>query len=280
MKNKLTVALTGAILLSAITSCTKNGAPTPAPVQNNVRLASNATFGNILTDSAGKTLYFFSLDASGQSACTGGCVVYWPVFYKANPTLDTGLDSADFATITRTDGTLQTTYKGWPLYYYKPDSLPGDVKGDPVENLWFVAKPDYTVMLAAAQLVGADGNNYDSTYKVGTGVTNYITDAYGKTLYAYSPDKFNTNTYTAADFSNDKYWPCDTLSSLKNTPSIISKSVLATTNVFGKTQLTFKGWPLYYFIADANKRGNTKGVSAESPGFWPIVDQYSVTAPQ
>ncbi|MGC4086978.1 MAG: hypothetical protein QM756_03570 [Polyangiaceae bacterium] len=35
----------------------------------------------------------------------------------------------------RTDGLTQTTYKGWPLYYYKNDIALGDVKGQAVGKI-------------------------------------------------------------------------------------------------------------------------------------------------
>ncbi len=72
-----------------------------------------------------------------------------------------------FSFITRSDGSKQTTYKGWPLYTYSEILHSGQTSGDGIENIWFVAKPDYTVMLANNQLVGNDGKQYDSTYKPG-----------------------------------------------------------------------------------------------------------------
>jgi predicted lipoprotein with Yx(FWY)xxD motif len=47
----------------------------------------------------------------------------------------------DFGAITREDGKRQTTYKGWPLYYYAGDKAPGDVLGQGLGNVWFVANP-------------------------------------------------------------------------------------------------------------------------------------------
>jgi predicted lipoprotein with Yx(FWY)xxD motif len=43
-----------------------------------------------------------------------------------------------FGTTTRTDGTVQVTYNGWPLYYYEKDKAPGDVTGQDVGGVWYV----------------------------------------------------------------------------------------------------------------------------------------------
>lgn len=261
-----------------IVACSKKDNTPPAQTTNGVITTNNATYGSIITDSAGNTLYFFSLDASGTSACSGNCAVAWPTYYTPNSTTDPALNKADFATITRADGSLQTTYKGWPLYYYQNDAKPGDVNGENVNSVWFVAKPDYTLMLANNQLVGADGKNYKSDFTEGTGVTQYFTDGSGRTLYAFSPDKFNKNNYTQPDFSNNAVWPIYE-TDIKSLPSVITSADVSTIDVFGKKQLTYKGWPLYYFGSDQH-RGDTKGVSVPTPGFWPYVNLGSPVAPQ
>ncbi|HSZ33845.1 MAG TPA: hypothetical protein VK772_11075, partial [Puia sp.] len=220
------------------------------------------------------------LDANGSSACTGNCLAVWPLSYVANPTFGTGLTDTDFSFITRSDGSKQTTYKGWPLYTYSGDNSPGQTTGDGIENIWFVAKPDYTVMLANNQLVGNDGIKYDSTYKPGTGLTQYLTDDRGLTLYSFSLDKADSNKFTKSDFSNDSFFPIVQVTSTQNVPSLLSKSMLGTITVFGKTQLTFKGWPVYRFGADSLIRGNTRGMSVPTPGFWPLMGAYSPAAPQ
>jgi predicted lipoprotein with Yx(FWY)xxD motif len=269
------------IMFSAI-SCKKssNQSNTPSGPVINVQLGTDANLGKILTDSGGRTLYFFSNDADGASACTGDCLTTWPVFNSSTASLGTGLVAADFGSITRGDGSKQTTYKGWPLYYFDGDSKSGNVNGEGVGGIWFVAKPDYTVMLANGQLVGNDGISYDSTLTPGTGKTLYLTDDRGATLYSFKIDKFNTNNYTSADFSNDGVWPIDQVGVTLTAPSTINKSLLATITVFGKTQLVFNGWPMYYFGLDAGKRGSTKGVSFPAVGVWPVVNQRSAVAPQ
>jgi hypothetical protein len=41
--------------------------------------------------------------------------------------------------VTRADGVKQTAFKGRPLYYFAADATPGDMKGEGVNNVWFVA---------------------------------------------------------------------------------------------------------------------------------------------
>ncbi|AMC11881.1 hypothetical protein Lupro_11660 [Lutibacter profundi] len=259
-------------------SCNKDNEETlQLPTENTVRLATNATLGKILTDSEGKSLYFFSKDTKETSVCLDGCRDIWPVFYAENLTIDSGLDLADFATITRTDGVKQTTYKGWPLYYFSNDNAIGDTNGDKVNNVWYVAKPDYSLMYVNAQLVGHDAKNYTSNYTEGDGSTSYITDIDGRTLYTFSHDTNNTNNFTNSDFSNNGVWPIAEIS-LDQIPSNLNVSDFGTIDVFGKTQLTYKGWPLYYFGQDA-VRGDNKGISFPAPGVWPIANIDTPTAP-
>lgn len=248
-----------------------------------IKVAQSNTFGKILTDREGKTLYFFSRDSKGISECTTGCLDVWPIFYTDNlSNIDKSLNASDFSTITRPDGKKQTTYKGWPLYYYKNDTKAGDINGDKVNNVWYVAKPDYTVMYTLAQLVGNDGKNYvtsnnASTYTEGVGITFYLTDANGRTLYRFKNDKKDKNNFTAADFSNNGVWPISELSKMKF-PSILNPADFGTITVHGRTQLTYKGWPLYYFGQDT-ARGDNKGISVPTPNVWPIVNTDTALAP-
>ncbi|WP_338872971.1 hypothetical protein WBJ53_29320 [Spirosoma sp. SC4-14] len=266
------MALLGIILLS----CKDEENPTTVP---DVSLGTTA-LGNVLTGSGGKTLYFFASDVDGTSNCSGTCKETWPVYYEENLTLGTGLKASDFATITRADGDKQTTYKGWPLYYFKNDTKAGDVAGENVGNVWMVAKSNYTVMLASRQLVGNDGKSYTFDTKEGSGKSLFLTDSLGRTLYAFANDKNNVNKYTKADLSNNATWPIYEVSStIGEIPSALARTDFTTITAVGKTQLTYKGWPLYYFGADQGQRGSTKGVSVPRPGVWPVVNSSSPVAP-
>jgi len=94
--------------------------------------------GKILVDAKGMALYTFDKDSAGKSACNGPCAVNWPI-------LAAGADakaSGDWSVITRDDGSKMWAYKGKPLYTFKQDAAPGEVKGDGFLNgAWHVAKP-------------------------------------------------------------------------------------------------------------------------------------------
>lgn len=272
-KSKL---LIGLCLLTIFFACSKKD---DAPVVNKkgLQLSTSAKFGAVLTDNTGKTLYFFAMDANGTSGCTGGCEALWPVYYSAELSDNAGINAADVGVITRADGKPQNTYKGWPLYYYKNDAAAGDVNGDGVGGIWFVGKTDYSIMLVNNQLVGANTKQYTEALVEGPGITQYFTDGNGRALYAFTPDKANKNTYTKADFSNNALWPLYE-SDVKSLPSVIKAEFVGQIMVFGRKQLTYKGWPLYYFEQDT-KRGDNKGVSYPVLGKWPVVKLSTTAAP-
>lgn len=258
----------------------KNPVEEPPKQKKGIQIAADVKFGAVLTDSVGRSLYFFASDATGTPTCAGACEVTWPVYYSANTSTDLNVKASDVGVVTRADGKKQSTYKGYPLYYYKDDVTMGDVKGDGIGGIWFVGKPDYALMMANAQLVGANGKQYTKTYAEGTGKTVYLTDGQGRTLYAFAPDKNNKNTFTT-DLTKNGIWPVYE-SEIKGVPSVITKDQLAVIDVttIGKKQLTYKGWPLYYYGQDA-VRGDNKGVSVGGAGtLWPVIQLDRTVAPQ
>lgn len=103
-----------------------------------VMTKSTSAKGNYLVDPNSMTLYIFDKDKPGVSNCSGSCAALWPPYTTGSvpSTLP-----ANVTTIRRTDGTLQFTYKGMPLYYYTPDKQPGDTTGDGVGGVWHLVKP-------------------------------------------------------------------------------------------------------------------------------------------
>ena len=270
-------------VLMSISSCKKEGASTPLTLKNDINVATSPALGRYLTNKNGLTLYMFANDADGASTCTGDCEVLWPAFTTdiANPSLDSTLRAIDFATITNTAGKMQVTYRGWPLHTYSPPGTngygsssnvpeaPGSTGGDGFAGIWFVAKPDYTIMLANTQLKGLDGNLYQKDYSFGAGLTTYFTDGAGKTIYTFAADSFNMNKFTKPDLSNNSLFPIYEQESIV-VPSILNKSLFSAITFAGKKQLTYKGWPLYYFGQDL-LRGSNKGISVPARGVWPVA---------
>jgi predicted lipoprotein with Yx(FWY)xxD motif len=130
----VSLAVTAVLLLAA-------GSALAAAAEPSLKISSKDAVGSFLTDAKGMTLYTFTKDSGGKSACAGPCVEKWPVFYREPLVTPEGVIPVEFATITRADGKKQTTYKGRPLYYFAADMGAGDTKGDQVNEVWFVARP-------------------------------------------------------------------------------------------------------------------------------------------
>lgn len=131
------------VLALAIASMTIVAIGAAAPA-NTIDLASIDGLGEYLVDQDGMSLYYFANDTakSEASSCGDTCIQYWPPFHTGQIIIPLDLSSFDFDTIYREDGSAQTTYKGWPLYYYTNDYNPGDIRGQGINDVWFVAGPD------------------------------------------------------------------------------------------------------------------------------------------
>lgn len=106
-----------------------------------IKVMTKDGIGSYLTDAEGKTLYWFKRDMPGVSNCAGPCVEKWPLFYREAITPVVGTTAADFATLKRTDGKEQTTFRGYPLYYWVNDAKPGDTNGHGINDVWSVIDP-------------------------------------------------------------------------------------------------------------------------------------------
>jgi predicted lipoprotein with Yx(FWY)xxD motif len=126
-------------MVAAIGTTGPAEAQTGAP--GTVTLQTKTGAVSYLADSAGMALYYFTKDSPGKSACSGGCLEKWPLFYAEKITPPSGTDAKDFGTITREDGKKQTTYKGYPLYYFANDKKPGDANGQGINNVWYTIDP-------------------------------------------------------------------------------------------------------------------------------------------
>jgi predicted lipoprotein with Yx(FWY)xxD motif len=102
-----------------------------------------ATIGGVtvLTNAKGLTLYYFAPDTPTKSVCNGSCAAYWPPV-KGPVALSAGV-AGQVGTIKRSDGSLQATYNGHPLYTYVADGAPGQAKGNNLNlngGFWYEVK--------------------------------------------------------------------------------------------------------------------------------------------
>ena len=111
--------------------------------------------GDILVGPEGNSLYVFTEDAEGVSACTGACLESWPAL-AADAGLSSEMDQTMFGSITRDDGLEQMTVNGMPLYYYAADSGPGDTAGHGLNDSWFVVDP------SGVKVAGESANTDDT----------------------------------------------------------------------------------------------------------------------
>jgi predicted lipoprotein with Yx(FWY)xxD motif len=85
-------------------------------------------YGQILADGRGRALYLFTSDDGNGSACSGDCAIAWPPYLvKSKPRAVAGAKPGLVGTTRRSDGKLQVTYAGHPVYYYEGDRSPGEV---------------------------------------------------------------------------------------------------------------------------------------------------------
>ena len=102
--------------------------------------------GKILVNGKNLTLYLFQADKTSTSTCNGSCAQAWPpLVVTGKPTASGGVQSKLLSTTKRSDGSLQVTYKGHPLYRFAGDKKAGDTNGQGLNNFgakWYVLGTD------------------------------------------------------------------------------------------------------------------------------------------
>jgi predicted lipoprotein with Yx(FWY)xxD motif len=106
---------------------------------------ASSNLGRILVDRHGRTLYLFAKDKHGKSACSGLCAGYWPALTtKGKPKAISGVRKALLGTTRRSDGRMQVTYRGHPLYRFSGDTGAGQTSGEGLTDFgggWWVVSP-------------------------------------------------------------------------------------------------------------------------------------------
>lgn len=209
-----------------------------------VRLSDHPTYGTLLTDSAGRSLYVQARDVpnTGAVADLGEVGRFYPPFYAESVVGGGGINISEFGFLTRADGKRQTTYRGWPLYYYINDKAAGDAKSQGANNITFLAKPDYTVMVRENATVGI-----------------YLSDTGGAALLVHDGDN--------ATRADPGYAPFRASPVSGPKPLVQAADFAETVGPSGGAQTTYRGQPLYSYSGD-----DGPGVIAgDGNGYRPVV---------
>jgi predicted lipoprotein with Yx(FWY)xxD motif len=115
------------VLLLALALCALLASSAMAARNDAIGVGSTA-YGRILVDGGGYALYAFTKDGRGASRCYGACAQAWPpLIVPRRPRATRAARPSLIGVTRRSDGRLQATYRGRPLYYYVADRRPGQV---------------------------------------------------------------------------------------------------------------------------------------------------------
>ncbi len=105
--------------------------------------ANNPKFGTILVNSTGMTLYTLT-NGTTPVSCTGACLGVWPALtLPAGVSTATGGPGVSNLGTTTSNGVLQVTHMGQPLYTFSGDKAVGEANGDGISSfggVWHVVK--------------------------------------------------------------------------------------------------------------------------------------------
>ncbi len=241
-KTRRTVSLAATLAVALLMSL----AFTQARVGTPVKVWLDPHVGYSLAGADGMALYIFTKDSKGVSNCSGQCAVNWPpLLAKEGEMIAPEGIGGEFATIKRADGAVQVTYEGWPLYYWIKDAKVGDVTGQAVGKVWWVANVKPVMRVVDGLLVGANG----------------------MTLYTFDKDTAGVSNCEGQCLVN---WPAVTVAEEGDvpTPDGATGKFATIKRSSGDFQVTYNGMPLYYWIKD-KKAGDTTGDKVG--GVWHIV---------
>ena len=130
---------------SASAKAHKSVAPLPSggdqsipPVGTTVMIVQKSAIGYVLAEANHQVVYTYSKDKKGGTpTCTGTCAATW---IPATGTPQAGpadVFPGQFGLVTRSDGSKQITYNGYPLYLLK-GAQPLTTTGNGMDGVWHV----------------------------------------------------------------------------------------------------------------------------------------------
>lgn len=148
---------------SSAAPATASAPASPAAAGTTALKTEHSSLGTVLANGKGFTVYWFGADHGTTSACTGACAAIWPPV-TGMPQAASGVSlSGKLGTITRAGGVQQATYNGHPLYTFKQDTAPGQVKGNGVDafgGYWYAI----TTSAGGASTAPSSSSGYGGGY--------------------------------------------------------------------------------------------------------------------
>ncbi|WP_410610753.1 SCO0930 family lipoprotein [Amycolatopsis sp. lyj-109] len=199
--------------------------------------------GTVLADAEGHTLYRFAKDAAtpSKATCAGPCATTWPPLVSDAPAVAAGVDSRLVGQVARPDGRKQVTIDGWPVYRYAKDTGPGVALGREVSADWAAITP-------AGEKAGTEPPTLGTTRIDGLGPV--LTDADGRTLYLFTPDRKGSGKSTCDGSCAQKWPPVPADGRITVADGIDPGLVGRIRRADGTAQVTVGGWPAYTYAAD------------------------------
>jgi predicted lipoprotein with Yx(FWY)xxD motif len=181
-------AVVGLAACGSSSSTPPSAAPSSTPKANSAANSSSTVTATgiklvsisghkVLTDASGFVLYWYALDTPTASMCNGSCATYWPPV-MGTPSLASGVSlTGKLGTIKRSNGQLQATYDGHPLYTFKSDTSPGEDTGNALNasgGLWWaMTASGLKIKAKGSSSSGSSGSNPTSSPSSGGGSGGY-----------------------------------------------------------------------------------------------------------
>ena len=160
------IIMSGAVLAAAVAAfgagplaaTTSAAAPAPSHQSSRVPRVLTAgvqaitvkTYGSVLADRSGFTLYLLSTEAGSKLHCTSkACLASWPpLLVSKGQKVGIGAGvKGKVSTVARSSTTEQFTFNGYPVYTFAGDSGKAQTNGEKVVafgGTWYLLRPSAT----------------------------------------------------------------------------------------------------------------------------------------
>ncbi len=135
--------MAASLVLPACGSSSSSSSTSGATASSTVKTAKISSVGSTaLVNSRGFTLYRLTGEHPGKFICTSSaCLAAWHPLTVSSGRMPSG-SVGSLGVVKRSNGMIQVTYKGEPLYTFAHDSAPGQATGEGLKDVgtWLVIK--------------------------------------------------------------------------------------------------------------------------------------------